>query len=144
MTPPNAAPTHPLTYSTSREVREAPNGMLVLRISAPWGHFFSVYEESPRRALASGQIHTYHSHSTLHAFNDHAFLGKVGTRILPANIDALPVGPERSAAVDAFHHQQYEMAYGAIIATFPEAAAGRRESGEVAVYNATRGEGQGQ
>jgi hypothetical protein len=54
--------------------------------------------------------------------------GKVGTERIPAEIDALPVyTQERADAVLAWYAAQREIAYAAILAAHPEAAAGQRD-----------------
>ena len=53
------------------------------------------------------------SHSTI-TMIDGEWYGKIATRRLPADINAMPIGPERSAAVDAFHKARYAEAYAAI------------------------------
>jgi len=52
-------------------------------------------------------------HSTITTI-DGEWYGKIATRRLPDDINAIPVGPERSAAVYAFHNQRYAEAYSAI------------------------------
>lgn len=53
------------------------------------------------------------NHSTI-TMIDGEWFGKIATRRLPADINAIPVGPERSAAVHAFHETRYAEAYAAI------------------------------
>ena len=53
------------------------------------------------------------NHSTI-TMIDGEWYGKIATRRLPADINAMPIGPERSAAVDAFHKARYAEAYAAI------------------------------
>lgn len=57
--------------------------------------------------------------------------GSLPSRRLPADIDAIPVGPARFAAVDAFRAANEAAAYEAIVAAYPEAADGRRQNGEI-------------
>lgn len=74
-------------------------------------------------------------HSTLtHSGGKHgnAVLGSVASRALPPETEALPYGSkERIAAVDSWHAALYEEAYAAILETYPEAADGLRESGQI-------------
>lgn len=53
------------------------------------------------------------------------WFGKIGSRALPADIDALPVNEARFAACDAWRKGEYARAHAAIIAAFPEAAQGK-------------------
>ncbi len=53
------------------------------------------------------------NHSTITTI-DGEWFGKIATRRLPAEINAMPIGLERSAAVDAFHKARYAEAYAAI------------------------------
>lgn len=63
---------------------------------------------------------------------DGAWYGRVGTRRLTAELDALPAyTSERSAAVQCFHAAQYAEAYCAIVAAFPETKDGSRSSGVI-------------
>lgn len=86
----------------------------------------------------------YESHSSFLTINGQ-HMGRVGTRRLPPEIDALPgpyvygvadEGAARMAAVDRWHRDQYEECYRAICAAFPEACDGRRSSGEISVTDA--------
>jgi hypothetical protein len=72
------------------------------------------------------------SHSTIRTV-DGRWMGRIGTRRLPAELEALPAySSERARAVGAFHEAQYEEAYAAIIAAFPAAEHGCRSMGEIA------------
>jgi hypothetical protein len=76
----------------------------------------------------------YDGHSTMRSQDGGCWLGRLGTRKLTPDLDALPAwSQERSDAVGAFHDHQYEQAYVAIVETFPEAAAGRRQMGSIEV-----------
>jgi hypothetical protein len=58
--------------------------------------------------------------------------GRLGTDRLPASIDALPaMSDERSRQVKAWREAVYKDAYELIIKAFPEAAAGRRNMGDI-------------
>lgn len=60
--------------------------------------------------------------------------GRVGSRLLPAELNALrAMSEERYVAVKAWHAAQYGEAYAAIVAAHPEAAEGRRDMGEIEV-----------
>ena len=83
----------------------------------------------------------YESHSSFRTV-DGRNMGRVGTRRLPAEIDALPGpytygatdrGAARLAAVNRWHEGQYEECYRAICAAFPEACDGKRRSGEIEI-----------
>lgn len=67
-----------------------------------------------------------------------AWLGKVGTVRLPAEIDAIPfdgLDGERVRRVHAWQAAEYARAYAAIEAAFPEASnVERRDMGEIDLY----------
>jgi hypothetical protein len=73
------------------------------------------------------------SHSTITTI-DGQWHGRVGTARLPAELDALPVGAARFAAVDAHYRQQYALAYRLIRRAFPEVQ-GKEDMGEVEFYS---------
>ncbi len=74
------------------------------------------------------------NHSSItHDDASNRWWGQLGSRELPPEIDALPVGPERWAAIDAYRDAQHELAYRAILAACPEAAQGERRRGEVEI-----------
>ncbi|MGE5571096.1 MAG: hypothetical protein ACM3S5_18835 [Rhodospirillales bacterium] len=87
--------------------------------------------------------HDDDAHSTVTTFEGHVgrlsdgrstnWWGRLGTRGLPSDINALPVGEARSNAVAAYHDKQYALAYRLILAAFPEAADGRRDMGEIEI-----------
>lgn len=54
------------------------------------------------------------THSTITTIKD-VWHGRLGTRVLPAEIDAIPVGPERSRACNDFRRAQYKKAEDLII-----------------------------
>ena len=87
---------------------------------------FSVWER--------GTLCTTHSSITS---DEQGWLGRLGTRRLPAELEALPAGDERSTRVRAFHAEQYEAAYAAIVAEYgekePAVLAGRRSMGEIEI-----------
>jgi hypothetical protein len=91
-----------------------------------------------RHTIIGTNIHIYrvwaprNGHGTITTING-AWMGRVGTEALPAALDALPYGAERCAAVRAWQQAQYDAAYAAILAAHPEAAAGRRDMGEIEV-----------
>jgi len=59
----------------------------------------------------------------------------VGSRPLPPELDALPAySDERYRAVSAWHAAQYDEAYAAIVAEYPEAADGERSMGEIRLH----------
>lgn len=60
-------------------------------------------------------------HSSLLTIDDRCH-GRVGTRRPSDDLEALPSGPTRSAAVCAFYEAQYQEAYTALRAAFPETA----------------------
>lgn len=72
-------------------------------------------------------------HSSFFTIGD-VLMGKVGARRLPFEIDVLPRGDTRLAAVTAFQQAQYEEAYAAILAEYPQAAQGRRDMGEITIH----------
>jgi hypothetical protein len=86
-----------------------------------------VYSAWERSAGICGQ------HSTVTS-DDDGWLGRVGTRALTPELAALPQGRERWDAVDAYHEEQYQAAYAAIVAAHPEAAEGKRDMGEIVIY----------
>lgn len=63
----------------------------------------------------------YDRHGTMTTI-DGKLYGRIGTRPLTAELDALPRGTrERVLAVDSYHRAQYGEAYDAIVAAYPEA-----------------------
>jgi hypothetical protein len=59
----------------------------------------------------------------------------VGTRGIPADLDALPYGDERARRVRAWYDAEYARAYPLILSAFPEAELGeRRGMGEIEVF----------
>lgn len=69
-------------------------------------------------------------HSTITTIEGRWY-GRVGTRYLTPDVEALPPGDERSRVVGKWHEDQYEEAYRLIIQAFPEATAGKRSMGEI-------------
>jgi hypothetical protein len=57
--------------------------------------------------------------------------GRLGTERLGPDLDALPRGEERVAAVRAWQQANDDRAYAIILRAFPEAAEGRRDMGEI-------------
>jgi hypothetical protein len=57
--------------------------------------------------------------------------GKLGTENIPAAIDTMPTGMERSAAVRAWRTARQAAARAAILAQHPEAAAGIADGAEI-------------
>ena len=53
------------------------------------------------------------NHSTITTIGD-KWYGRVGTRRLPSDIDAIPVGEKRFAAVAEHHKAQYDLSYDLI------------------------------
>lgn len=87
------------------------------------GYVFGAYEPSSIMG----------KHSTILHVEGQCY-GAVGTRRLPAEIEALPVGLKRSAACDAFRKANVEEAYVAILMAYPEASEGTRVwNGEIEV-----------
>lgn len=79
-------------------------------------------------------------HEAWEAYNGHSStthidgvrMGKVTSRPLTAELDALPIRSlARLEAVQAFYRDLYREAYAAIVAAFPEAADGRFSHGEI-------------
>ena len=62
---------------------------------------------------------------------DGVLCGKLTSKQIPANVNALPVGPARFAACDAHRSELEEQAYRAIVEAFPDAAHGAREHGDI-------------
>lgn len=76
----------------------------------------------------------YAGHSTFSHF-DGVRWGRVGTRPLTPELDAIPpMSDARIAAVQAFHTAQYDEAYDAIVAKFPEAWEGTRSMGSIDLF----------
>jgi hypothetical protein len=71
-------------------------------------------------------------HFTLYTIED-VVCGQLSSRRLPADVDAIAVGPARFEAIDAFRADNDAEAYEAILAAYPEAQGGRRRSGEIEV-----------
>lgn len=83
-------------------------------------------------AWEPSQDGTYHSTIT---HRGAVRYGRVGTRGIPAELDALPYGAERARRVRAWYDADYARAYPLIEAAFPEAALGeRRGMGEIEVF----------
>lgn len=75
----------------------------------------------------------YAGHTTSTHINGVRY-GRVGTSPLPANLDALkPLSDERYSSVRAWYRAEYQRAYDAIIAAYPEATAGTCDMGEIEV-----------
>ena len=73
-------------------------------------------------------------HSTITRIDDQR-VGRVGTRRLTSELDALPArSAERYSAVDSWHADQYTAAYAAIESAFPESAGGTHSMGEVTTH----------
>jgi hypothetical protein len=92
---------------------------------------YSAYEPAAHGLPGAGW-----DHSTLTSEDgSDGFLGRIGTRRLPAELEALPAySDERLAAVGAWQEAQYREAYALILAAHPEAIDGRRSMGEIEVY----------
>lgn len=109
------------------EQRQA-NGLTVEKYNIIGTHLW-VYGAWERTSALGSR---YEGHSTIQSANDGGWLGRVGTRRLTPELDALaPYSQERFDAVCAFYDAQYAEAYAAIVAAFPEAAEGRRDAGEI-------------
>lgn len=82
----------------------------------------------------------YAGHSSMRTIEGRS-MGQLGTRPLPPEIEALPgyrarepgSGAERSAAVRKWHQDQYDDAYRAICAEWPEARGARRSDGSISL-----------
>ena len=86
---------------------------------------FSAWEPAPS---------IFGGHSTkMHI--DGKLFGRVGTRELPREIEAIPYGSERLHACDVFRSAQYEEAYRAIVAAHPEAASGMYDMGQIEIWH---------
>lgn len=73
---------------------------------------------------------SYAGHSTYRHSDEGVKMGRVGSRELPADLNALR-GEARYSAVDAWHAAQYAEAYAAILEVYPEAAPGHRSMGDI-------------
>lgn len=74
------------------------------------------------------------SHSTITTVNGEWY-GRIGTRRLPAWMDALPaMSAERSRIVGEWHDAQYAQAYEMILAAFPELIPTRKSMGEIETF----------
>jgi hypothetical protein len=79
--------------------------------------------------------------SAAHPFGDHSSLlthpaldrwvGTVDSKALPIEVDALPVGPARFVACDAFRAANCAIAQRAILLAYPEASKGTARGPEV-------------
>lgn len=93
------------------------------------------------RVAGTKSLRVYGAYEASSYFGPHSSLltidgqtcGTLQSRRLTAEIDAIPVGPARFEACDAFRAANQAEAYAAIIAAFPEAAEGRRANGEIEV-----------
>ena len=61
------------------------------------------------------------NHHEITSFNAQWY-GRIGTRNISAEVDTLPPGSERFAAVRQHYQNQYEEAYAAILSKYPELA----------------------
>jgi hypothetical protein len=78
--------------------------------------------------------HGYRHYSEWQSF-DGRFYGRIGSRRIPATIEAMVGGsPERVEAAHAHSAAQYEEAYAMIVAAFPHTANGRRSMGRITVH----------
>jgi hypothetical protein len=94
-------------------------------------HKFSVAGTRSLVCFAAYEASSYFGpHSSLMTL-DGQTCGSLQSRRLPKEIDAIPVGPARFKACDAFRAANEQAAYAAIIAAFPEAAEGKRRGGEI-------------
>lgn len=115
------------------EQRKTPAGQIVTRtrILGTSIHVYAVWEESRGN-----------QHSTItYTCTEFSPAGRIGTRRLPAALDALPaLTDERIDAVTAWHAAQYAEAYAAILQAYPEAGApdARRSLGEIETYQEER------
>jgi len=96
---------------------------------------FTVYEQTASPFGNNG-------HSTVTTFDGHeGWFGRLGTRTLPAWINAIPVGQERFEAVKGWRRLQNDEAYRAIVEVYPDLAcdeAARFEHGEVSLSSGSR------
>jgi len=74
------------------------------------------------------------THQTLSTLDGVGRVGLVGTEFSPAEVQAIPVGPERTEAVRRARALRAHEARRAILAAFPEVAAGEERLGLVAEY----------
>ena|SRR5688572_11776287 len=81
-------------------------------------------------ALVYAVWEAYAGHSTYRHDDAGVKLGRVGTRRLPTDLDALR-GNERYTRVRAWQEAQYAEAYAAILAVYPDAADGHRSMGDI-------------
>jgi hypothetical protein len=72
-------------------------------------------------------------HSTITSF-DGAWYGQIGTERLPAELETLPCGDERYAAVKNWQAAKYARAYALILQAFPEMEGGRYDMGDITVW----------
>jgi hypothetical protein len=76
----------------------------------------------------------YSNHSTMTTINGEWY-GRIGTRRLPAFMEALPaMSDERSRIVGEWHDAQYAQAYEMILRAFPELIPTRQSMGEIETY----------
>ena len=101
---------------------------------------FTVYEKTVFELDARG------GHSTITTFDGlEGWYGRLGTRRLSDEINAIQVGEKRFEAVDGWQRAQYEEAYEAILAVYPglkNDPTASYHSGEVSI-NAGRRNGSG-
>lgn len=83
-------------------------------------------------AYADGKA--WRDYSTHQTFDGRSY-GRVGTRRIGPDIEAM-AGDERIAAAHAHSAAQYDEAYAAIVAHYPEAAGGHRSMGQITVAEA--------
>ena len=76
---------------------------------------YSAWEEAGKSKLYTIG-HNFHTITTI----NEKWYGKTGTEELPETINSLPFGDERNAKINEYRKSQYEKAYQAILAAFPE------------------------
>lgn len=97
---------------------------------------FTVYEKTVFDLDARG------GHSTITTFDGHeGWYGRLGTRRLSDEINAIPVGEKRFEAVDGWQRAQHQEAYEAILAVYPglkNDPTASYHSGEVSINSGRR------
>jgi hypothetical protein len=95
---------------------------------------YDVYEPTAAPRIGNGFGHSTFTSNNMFSESKHAWFGKLGTRRLTPELDALPaMSAARSEAVQKFHNDQYDEAYRLIMEAFPEAAKGHRSMGSIEI-----------
>ena len=80
-------------------------------------YIFSAWE--PTTLKGTNHIPIIPSHSTITTING-KWYGRIGTREITPELNSIPVGIERFKKMKEYREEQYQKAYQAILAEYPE------------------------